>query len=713
MSVPDLAQRFRSVPIARRLVLISMLSSASAILIVTVALGAYHRHVGGRDSNDRPNVPGGGDGLARLVVRDGPIVGGTVLAALAVAAVLASRLQRTVSDPLLELASAAAEVAAKRNYSVRMPCRGDDEFGRLAAAFNTILTQLEQREQAMEQEKYRRLTEEITDIVWEVDDAYRLTYISPADERLRGYSASEMLGRDPGEFLDEASAARLQAIRESRSSVKHPTADAVTFEARQRCKDGRYVWTEISARVFRDATGRVIGARGTTRDISARKEMEEQLHVSQQRLRHERDMLQTLLDASPDSIYFKDLQSRFVRISRSKALKVLEGAPRLRARYEAHPGAGPVAAVVGTTDFDAYDAGDAQRAYEDEQDVILTGHPIVNKLERQVYQDGSVMWNLTSKMPWCDNAGNMIGTFGVSKDITELKVAEEKLEKVNKQLIEASRQAGMAEVATGVLHNVGNALNSVNVSANLVLDQIRASRSPYLVKVAAMFQEHANDLPQFLAGDPKGQKLPAYLTALAETLRQEQQQIATELDELRRNIDHIKEIVAMQQTYARVAGVIEPVPVAEIVEDAIRMNSAALARHEVNLIREFSANPVIQTDRHKVLQILVNLLRNAKYACDDSGRIDKEITVRITLTEGRVHLAVADNGVGIPAENLVRIFSHGFTTRKAGHGFGLHSGALAAKDLGGTLHAESPGSGKGATFVLDLPLDLPLAPAGA
>jgi signal transduction histidine kinase len=109
-------------------------------------------------------------------------------------------------------------------------------------------------------------------------------------------------------------------------------------------------------------------------------------------------------------------------------------------------------------------------------------------------------------------------------------------------------------------------------------------------------------------------------------------------------------------------------------------------------------------DKHKALQILVNLVSNARRACSDSGRADKRLTLRLASGDGRVRLSVADNGAGIPAENLTRIFNHGFTTRKDGHGFGLHSGALAARELGGSLLAHSDGVGLGATFTLELPL---------
>jgi signal transduction histidine kinase len=133
------------------------------------------------------------------------------------------------------------------------------------------------------------------------------------------------------------------------------------------------------------------------------------------------------------------------------------------------------------------------------------------------------------------------------------------------------------------------------------------------------------------------------------------------------------------------------------------MNEAALSRHEVEVIREFGNVPPLNVEKHKILQILVNLLRNAKYACDDSERADKRLTVRVANGGSRIKVSVIDNGVGIAPENLTRIFNYGFTTRKGGHGFGLHGGALAAKEMGGSLTAHSDGPGQGAEFTLELP----------
>ena len=189
------------------------------------------------------------------------------------------------------------------------------------------------------------------------------------------------------------------------------------------------------------------------------------------------------------------------------------------------------------------------------------------------------------------------------------------------------------------------------------------------------------------------------------TLLTDQKVALQELASLRDNLEHIKDTVAMQQSYAKLCGVTETVQVVDLVEDSLRLNAGAFVRHGVTLRREFAAVPPITVDKHKVLQILVNLVRNAKYACDESGRADKLLILRIEPAPAAVRICVIDNGVGIAPENMHRLFTHGFTTRASGHGFGLHSGALAAQELGGSLKVKSDGLGHGATFILELPSD--------
>ena len=277
-------------------------------------------------------------------------------------------------------------------------------------------------------------------------------------------------------------------------------------------------------------------------------------------------------------------------------------------------------------------------------------------------------------------------------------------ERIQTELIGMSRKAGMAEVASGVLHNVGNVLNSVNVSVTIAGEKLRNTKLPRLDQAATLMTDNADNLPAFLQSE-QGRKLPGYLKMLAKHLAEEQKAVVSEINALHKNIDHIKDIVAMQQSLAKVSGVIEMVRATDLVNDALQINITAISNRNVALIKDYKTDKEIFVEKHKVLQILINLIRNAKHACLDSGRLDRRIVVTVEECDMDViQISVRDNGVGIPPENLTRIFSHGFTTRQNGHGFGLHSAALAARELGGSLSVHSDGEGKGAIFILRLPV---------
>jgi len=291
-------------------------------------------------------------------------------------------------------------------------------------------------------------------------------------------------------------------------------------------------------------------------------------------------------------------------------------------------------------------------------------------------------------------------------ELDERELMDSQTEKVHGELLAVTRQAGMSEVATGVLHNVGNVLNSVNVSACLLADHLRKSKIEYLPRVIQLFQEHRLDLGNFLMHDEKGKKIPDYLVELARHLDGEQRLLIREVDSIRSKIEHIKEIVATQQSYGKVSGVAERICITSLMDDVLQIEANELTEHKVQVHREYESRlPEVIVDKHKVLQILLNLVSNAKHACVESGRDEKNVTVSIRNGSDKLRICVRDNGVGIPPANLNKIFNHGFTTRiKNGHGFGLHSGALAAREIGGQLTAHSDGPKTGATFTLELPL---------
>ena len=299
----------------------------------------------------------------------------------------------------------------------------------------------------------------------------------------------------------------------------------------------------------------------------------------------------------------------------------------------------------------------------------------------------------------------------IRRRTAELEAALRENEQINRalreseaQLVDSARQAGMAEIATNVLHNVGNVLNSVNVSANLVCQKVRGSKSGGLGRAVALMNEHADDLGGFLTTDARGKALTGYLDKLAATLAIEQESIDSELLRLTDGVAHIKEIVAAQQSLAGVSGVIESVRVSDLFEDALRM--AGIDQDEVTVVRDLHADQALALDRHRVVLILLNLISNAMYAMKSNAGRPRVLSLRAEVIDGQgVIITVADNGVGIPPENLTRIFVHGFTTHTDGHGFGLHSSALAAKEMGGALMVLENAGAHGAAFTLQVPLD--------
>lgn len=279
---------------------------------------------------------------------------------------------------------------------------------------------------------------------------------------------------------------------------------------------------------------------------------------------------------------------------------------------------------------------------------------------------------------------------------------------LNSQLITIARQAGMTELATSILHNIGNVLNSVNVSVELIKEKINKPYIPHLAAVSSMLQENIANLAHYLSEDEKGKILPGYLMALIKKINVEYDKINKEVEYLAEQINHIGDIVAMQESVSGVSGIAEKLFLPDIVDTAISICKNSLEKHDITIQQEVKNTSPVISDKAKLLQIIINLIQNAKDALTDSKHsvLNRTIKIKIELNPltSQVELIISDNGIGIAAENLGKVFTFGFTTKSHGHGFGLHASALAAKELGGSLHVQSKGFGHGAEFTLTLPL---------
>jgi signal transduction histidine kinase len=266
----------------------------------------------------------------------------------------------------------------------------------------------------------------------------------------------------------------------------------------------------------------------------------------------------------------------------------------------------------------------------------------------------------------------------------------------------------MAEVASNVLHDVGNALTSIVVDTTLMRDTLATSRVGRLRQATALLEDNRAHLADFLTRDARGHHLVDYFLQLARELEQEQASLATSLETMDSHVSRVRSIVESQQAHATSTLLWEECDLGELMEEALRLQQGALLQAQVTVSREVQALPPVKTDKHKVLTILINLLSNARQALEDFPQPAPHLSLRLAQEDGWVRLQVMDTGVGIAPDIRPHLFTQGFSTRPHGHGLGLHASALAAQLMGGRLSLDSEGPGRGTTATLLIPV---LAPA--
>lgn len=301
-----------------------------------------------------------------------------------------------------------------------------------------------------------------------------------------------------------------------------------------------------------------------------------------------------------------------------------------------------------------------------------------------------------------------INLAGIAMDITKRKEAEEKIEVLNKQLLSSARSAGMAEVATAILHNIGNILNSANVSLGILKENVSEPHFDKLLTAISYMEEHISSIDTYLTQDEKGKLIPKYLVAVGKVIKNGHETARKEIDNLITHINHIKEIVAMQQSFSSSSIMTEKIFLPEAIELSLQMSLRKFRAHNIRINKEYNNIDFIVTDKAKLLQILVNLIQNALDAVvENKKHLEKEITITTQAVKEKnlINIIIKDNGIGIPVENITKIFGFGYTSKHNGHGYGLHTSALFAKEMGGALQANSEGNNLGAEFILSLPIN--------
>jgi signal transduction histidine kinase len=340
------------------------------------------------------------------------------------------------------------------------------------------------------------------------------------------------------------------------------------------------------------------------------------------------------------------------------------------------------------------------------------------QMEIRIPTDGKTRWIEVKGVPYRENkTGSYIGFNSTCLDITKGKEAEAYTESLHQELVKTARKAGMTDIATSVLHNIGNVLNSVNVLVNVLTEILAKSELANFGRTIQIMNNNKLVLGSFFTDHPQGKHLLEFLNILSQAWIKDQKSMLAELSALSEHVSHIKNIISAQQSISGSKGMIEITNLSTLLEEAVMMAMATeVNKQEIEIIRSYDYNEPFLVDKTKLSQILINLIRNARDAIKEHPANGKKIFIYSFCQDNYIYIEIRDSGIGIEQNKLTKIFSHGFTTKKAGHGFGLHMSALASKEMGGDLQVKSEGIGKGATFIVKLPVvqrgDTELRPYG-
>jgi PAS domain S-box-containing protein len=395
------------------------------------------------------------------------------------------------------------------------------------------------------------------------------------------------------------------------------------------------------------------------------------------------ELLTLFFNNTPDNVYIKDTNSAFLLASKA-TVKLLK--------------ADNFEDIEGKTDYDFLPKELADIYFNDEQEIIRTGIPMYDK-EEPVYSDSTseIHWLSTTKIPFTDKNGKIIGILGSGRDITSRKQLQETL---RNQDIELAHQSGKAEVATDVLHNVGNVLNSVYVSSIEMVEILSRSSLQGLIKANNLLQSNRGNIVDFIQNNPKGQALLDYFIKIGEELVAEKNRIEKELNQQLNKINIIKEILDIQQNFTRSPSFFENLNICSVINDSLLILQRAISKNQIVLLNNTAQGITVFTNKAKLTHVIINIVKNAIEAMEHSPRINKVLTIETKKDNTNTYITFSDQGEGIAEENLALIFNHGFTTKKEGRGFGLHACANSMTELKGRIFAASEGIGKGSVFTL-------------
>jgi PAS domain S-box-containing protein len=503
----------------------------------------------------------------------------------------------------------------------------------------------------------------VDDAFFVLDREWRLVYATRSLCELVGRPQEELLGRSLRSvlpWLERSSAQQTiaEAIAEGRGGVALVSWGSPGEEAR---------WREMTVSVFRQ------GVLCVSRDVTQREKIRAEIE-------NKNALMETFVNNLPDMAWVKDRDSKFI-IANKAFCDTVGMAHEFLVNNTCDVCFGELAVKFKADDRAIMESKTQKRIEES----IIDGNQ-------------KVVWLETIKSPLRDGAGAIVGTVGIARDITERK-------RLNAALNTASRLGGMAEVAIGVLHNVGNAINSVNVSTSLVGDKLQSKSTKLLTRGIELLLAHKDDLVRFLTEDPTGKALIQALPGLSSSITREQQEIIAEIDSVRRHVGQIMQTIQVQEEHARVTSVVEKCSLDQVIDEALAFVLVRCRELGVQVKTEIDEMLDLTQDRNQIVQILANLMRNAVDALVEADRPEKVIgVVGQRHGDGRFRIEVSDNGAGITEDDRPAIFRYGFSTKRDGHGFSLHNSSALAHAMGGSLTFSSDGRGHGSVFRLELPI---------
>ncbi len=322
---------------------------------------------------------------------------------------------------------------------------------------------------------------------------------------------------------------------------------------------------------------------------------------------------------------------------------------------------------------------------------------------RMRHRDGSWLWFFVRAGTVRGQQGRLSRIYGSNTDITKRKEAELELARAQEEALVNAHAAGKAEFATTVLHNIGNVLNSVNVDSLHIRKTIDNMRLPQLVLACDLLVQNRDDLVRYLTSDERGSRVPEYLGRVASVISRDSTMLSRLSDDIAGKVDLMRDIIETQQNYATATHEPEPQELARLVDEALKVQMDSIRKRGITIRQRYSSVPPVVVSASRLIHVIINLIKNAVEAMEGVSEHARVLTLTILQADTEVHLVVSDTGTGITADHLSHMFQHGFTTKKKGHGFGLHYCARTIEVMGGSIAVSSDGFGKGAVFTLSFP----------